>query len=75
MMLMIIDENDKIFSTDPVKIAGVPILSLCGQMVADAGRLADSKKCYGHEERSYIVGPQKPLVHLRQVIQESEQWR
>lgn len=60
------------FSTNPVEVAGVAVLSLRGEVVADAGRFADRQEGYRHEERGYIVGLQQPLVHLRQVVQECE---
>lgn len=62
-------------STDPVEVAGVPVLSLRLQVVADAGGLSDSHEGYSHEERGYVVGLQQPLVHLRQVVEEGQQWR
>ena len=61
--------------TDPIKIAGVAIFSLRRQMVADAGCFADRQEGDGHEERGDVVGPQQPLVHMRQVVQEGQQGR
>lgn len=62
-------------STDPVEVAGVPVLSLRLQVVADSGGLPHSHEGYSHEEGGYIVGLQQPLVHLRQVVEEGQQWR
>lgn len=61
--------------TDPVKVTGVAVLSLCGQVLADARRLPNSQKGYRHKKRCYIVRLQQPFVHLRQVVQECEQRR
>ena len=44
-------------------------------MVADAGCFADRQEGDGHEERGDVVGPQQPLVHMRQVVQEGQQGR
>ena len=44
-------------------------------MVADAGCFADRQEGDGHEERGDVVGPQEPLVHMRQVVQEGQQGR
>lgn len=58
-------------SAHPVKVAGVAVLPLGRQVLAQTRSLPHQQKGDGHEERRDIVRFQQPFVDLRQVVQKS----
>lgn len=49
----------------PVKVAGVAVLTLGRQVLAQTGSLSDHQEGDGHEERGDIIRFQQPFVNLR----------